>query len=422
MPGATDGGPAWKKVKSRKQTFSSSSGGPEPSGSSVPTTRAGAQPTPESSEPFRMPPIVLDAPKAWHAFAKSIKQAAAFPIDIYHQGKLLRIKTRTPDEFRFVQKTLIDSNVQFHTFGLHQEKEIKITIRGIPYDVAPTNIIEELESLGFTPTSCIPLVDRQKRKVNVFFIKLKKVGDYQLIYSLRELLCLRIEVSRYNTPTGPPQCYNCQRYGHTGPLCVRCGEGHPKGSCTKDPNTDAKCANCKQNHPANWRGCEHYQSALERKQEMEEIRHRNPTRPQRQIKVQQTATPAAAPAHQPPVQPRRPSDDPTPATTEPPSTVKSFAAAAASKPTSAPQRAKAPKPKPKQKPPAAKAPSKKHSTAQQLPSVQPPNPEAAPATSKPAPQPARRPAAVSEPDEGVLTIAELQDWMEDLLPKLVGVM
>ena len=109
-----------------------------------------------------MPPIVTDAPIVWHAFGKFLK--------------LLRIHTHIVDEFRFMQQTLINSGIQFHMFSLPQEKVLKVIIHGLPHKVSPSDIIEELKNLGFIPTSCIPLQECEKRKVNVFFLKLIKVG------------------------------------------------------------------------------------------------------------------------------------------------------------------------------------------------------------------------------------------------------
>jgi hypothetical protein len=69
---------------------------------------------------------------------------------------------------------------------------------------------------------------------------------------------------------GPPQCFNCQDYGHTQNYChhpsrcVKCGEAHESDSCTKDHFSPAKCVHCSENHTASFKGCQFYQSILNR--------------------------------------------------------------------------------------------------------------------------------------------------------------
>lgn len=65
------------------------------------------------------------------------------------------------------------------------------------------------------------------------------------------------------------QCHRCQSWGHATtncrmpPKCLKCAQPHLTYQCKKDPNTPAKCANCDQDHPANYTGCEVYTRKLE---------------------------------------------------------------------------------------------------------------------------------------------------------------
>nr|CAI5817631.1 unnamed protein product [Callosobruchus analis] len=60
----------------------------------------------------------------------------------------------------------------------------------------------------------------------------------------------------------------CQQYGHSRTycnrpyVCVKCGGGHSTASCKKPKDTPAKCALCNGDHPANYKGCEHYHKLL----------------------------------------------------------------------------------------------------------------------------------------------------------------
>ena len=64
------------------------------------------------------------------------------------------------------------------------------------------------------------------------------------------------------------QCYKCQKFGHNffeckeaASRCLRCGGDHRLTSCTVQKE-QAKCANCLENHAANYRGCQSYKEAL----------------------------------------------------------------------------------------------------------------------------------------------------------------
>lgn len=64
----------------------------------------------------------------------------------------------------------------------------------------------------------------------------------------------------------PMRCNNCQRYGHstkncrkTTPTCSFCSETHTFENCpNKTDKNNAKCANCKGNHSAAFKGCPTY--------------------------------------------------------------------------------------------------------------------------------------------------------------------
>ncbi|KAF0749246.1 Uncharacterized protein FWK35_00033881, partial [Aphis craccivora] len=70
----------------------------------------------------------------------------------------------------------------------------------------------------------------------------------------------------HKTRRGPPQCHECQNYGHTRnqchhiPRCVKCSEDHFSDECTKDQNSPAKCALCAGDHTANYKGCPAFNS------------------------------------------------------------------------------------------------------------------------------------------------------------------
>lgn len=58
-----------------------------------------------------------------------------------------------------------------------------------------------------------------------------------------------------------PQCKRCQAFGHTQKYCMRdfiyvkCAGKHPTNRCPSSKDQKAKCANCRGEHLASYRGC-----------------------------------------------------------------------------------------------------------------------------------------------------------------------
>lgn len=83
-----------------------------------------------------------------------------------------------------------------------------------------------------------------------------------LIFDIENIYYTKVVIEEPRKKKHIPQCVRCQQYGHTrsycnyAPRCVRCGLAHESSTCIKTRDTPAKCANCKGEHPANYRGCQ----------------------------------------------------------------------------------------------------------------------------------------------------------------------
>jgi len=80
------------------------------------------------------------------------------------------------------------------------------------------------------------------------------------IFLVNNLFYLQISVEALQ-PSGPAQCFACQRFGHGSrncghpPSCVKCAGNHKVSSCTKTLEQTPTCCNCGRPHTANFRGC-----------------------------------------------------------------------------------------------------------------------------------------------------------------------
>ncbi|XP_049804704.1 proteoglycan 4-like [Schistocerca nitens] len=79
---------------------------------------------------------------------------------------------------------------------------------------------------------------------------------------------MKIRIESYKPRIGPRQCRRCQRFDHTANYCTLptrcliCAGLHEAKDCTKPRSDSSVCANCNGAHPANYKGCEVYQSKL----------------------------------------------------------------------------------------------------------------------------------------------------------------
>lgn len=102
---------------------------------------------------------------------------------------------------------------------------------------------------------------KDKRPLPIFMLTFDKEVDIRKIYEIKEILGMKIVIEALRKNKLVPQCKTCQAFGHTQKYCkrkarcVKCAGMHHTTQCTKSEQTEPKCANCGETHPANYRGC-----------------------------------------------------------------------------------------------------------------------------------------------------------------------
>ena len=107
-------------------------------------------------------------------------------------------------------------------------------------------------------------LNKETRLVRVFTNSMETcknvIRDGILIFMQRK----KCEISKQQPKV--VQCYKCLEFGHIAEKCnkqqkcARCGADHSIKQCSRTENT-VKCANCNENHSANYKGCNKYQEA-----------------------------------------------------------------------------------------------------------------------------------------------------------------
>lgn len=189
----------------------------------------------------------------------------------YHTKSLtnnvVKLSCGTPDTYRKMVRYFNEHNIYHHTYQLKQDRAYRVVIKYLHHSTNTEDIKNELLKLGHKVRNIINAQHRiTKEPLNLFFVDLEPAANNKDIYNLRGLQNRVIEIEPPRTTKNRIiQCMRCQSYGHSKSycnkpfVCVKCGGAHNTTTCKKTRETPAKCALCGGDHPANYKGCEHYQ-------------------------------------------------------------------------------------------------------------------------------------------------------------------
>lgn len=180
----------------------------------------------------------------------------------------VKINVNSATDYRELTKEMTDSKQQWHSYENKQERPIRVMVRNLHPSCDPKEILTELKEKGFKAIS----VDNKLKKIKengkdkfiklpLFMIAFDKADDIKKIFQIQYLANMKVKIETLRANNLAPQCKRCQRYGHTqkfcqrDPVCVKCAGTHLTEECTKPRNAPAKCSNCAEAHPANYRGC-----------------------------------------------------------------------------------------------------------------------------------------------------------------------
>lgn len=174
----------------------------------------------------------------------------------------LKLNLSTTNSFRAVTKFLKEKKFDYYTYQLKEEKAYRVVIRNLHHTTPIEFIKEEINLNGFLVRNITNVLHSQnKTPLPLFFVDLEPSPNNSDIFKINSLCYSKIKIEAPKPKKQPPQCMNCQDYGHTRaycnrpPRCVRCGDFHTSVSCQKKRELPAKCALCSGDHPANYKGC-----------------------------------------------------------------------------------------------------------------------------------------------------------------------
>jgi hypothetical protein len=216
----------------------------------------------QQTKDIKPPPIYLKSPAQFKTLSAMLTQIGgenSFTCTATTHG--ITIRPTNPNTYRKFINFLKENNAEYHTYQLKDEKAYRIVIRGLHHSIPIEDIKSELNNKGYTVRAISNVLSKSKMNLPLFFVDLEPNENNSTIFQINNLFQCIIKVEEPHKKRQIIQCSRCQQYGHSKnycnlkPRCVRCGKDHYSTNCQKRLDENPTCANCKGQHPANYRGC-----------------------------------------------------------------------------------------------------------------------------------------------------------------------
>lgn len=217
---------------------------------------------------MRIRPICITSKSSFMAITDSISNAIGhnnFSTKSTQRG--IEVTCKDASSRLKLLEHLRNNNIEHYTHG--NSHQTRIYIQLLHWSTPTDWIRQELYKLGYRTVYVAVDKDRRTGKpLNAFNVVLDYSENVHSVFNVNKLGNQRIKVQKSTSQYEPPQCHRCQQFGHTKNnchqpfVCVKCAGNHQWQNCPKPANQDAKCANCDENHPANYRGCRAYKAVL----------------------------------------------------------------------------------------------------------------------------------------------------------------
>ena len=204
----------------------------------------------------------------------------------------IQVSVKTKPHFVEMVNVLEASNTRFYTHGTSDEIPVKVILSGLPA-FSVEEVKQELGYGNIFPTSVRQLATAKQGDYSLYLLQFPR-GTIKLqdLQKTKALFNVIVKWRYYEKKKQDVvQCFRCQQYGHgmrnchLEAKCVKCGELHQTKDCTIPARADTavgdgdgrvqiRCANCSQNHTANYKGCPTRLSYLK---DLEAAKKRRPT-------------------------------------------------------------------------------------------------------------------------------------------------
>ncbi|GLV46068.1 hypothetical protein CBL_05154 [Carabus blaptoides fortunei] len=164
---------------------------------------------PTSKKASKIPPIILRTKVNMLQILSELKNKGVTIKDAVNRTDCIKIHVESPKDFRQTTNHFDTNKIPYHTYHLAEEKLLKVVIRGIPEDINPKEVLEELQRLDYPAISATRMRSWPNRKaIPLILVQLTK-PEGKDIFNLYKILYLRTRRNtttaiHYNTTTHKP--------------------------------------------------------------------------------------------------------------------------------------------------------------------------------------------------------------------------
>lgn len=173
----------------------------------------------------------------------------------------INIKATSEENRQKIVQFLMEKNEELILLEATIDRPIKVVLKGLHVEANTTDIVKDLKTKGFRVSRISQMRNYKLQKtLNMFLMKIKKVGNYQNIYNIKEIGYGIVKLEPYRRKNKATICYNCTGYHHSArnchqrPRCIKCNGAHPTRECNiKEKIEHPVCINCgEKDHLAVW--------------------------------------------------------------------------------------------------------------------------------------------------------------------------
>lgn len=212
----------------------------------------------------QIPPIIIDIQQDWtHEIIKNMILEFTKNYHLKYRGKNKVAIYCHDSASHQALKVGLRSKASFHTFSRKDERTPKLVVHGLPSS-EEQSLADEIKNLGFNDVKISKMKTKNPDSTfSPFLVQLSTGADVPKFKQIKYLCSCVVDIQRFKpNNTMGTQCYRCQRFGHSAKncnlmeRCVKCVEEHATKDCPKKTrDIPARCCNCNEDHPANYRQC-----------------------------------------------------------------------------------------------------------------------------------------------------------------------
>lgn len=238
----------------------------------------------------KIPPIFLSSNYSNHQeLTKDIKRMVKNTFTTSCTQDKTKINLTSAEDYKTLTKFYDENNIKYFTYQNPTTRPLSIVIKNIPISITTQEIEEELSIMNIEAQKVTRLFNRNRQPTMVVAVDMVNNEANKNIFKLDKICYAIVRIEPRKSNNNIPQCFRCQRFGHTKNYCnmdyrcVKCLGNHYYKDCTKTQNVPPVCVNCKENHPANYRGCKYYtdqQKSIPRNSNQHRNRQEDTNQPQ----------------------------------------------------------------------------------------------------------------------------------------------